>query len=767
MSKKATRGPSAAELLEAALDYASQGFRVHPLREGTKIPRVAAWQDEATTKRKTIKAWWAKWPTSNVGVATGRASNLWVLDVDLGTHPEEAREAIASMVAEHGSLPETFTVRTPSGGLHYWWRFPKGGGEWTNSTRRLTEEYGALQPNGKRSAGIDIRADGGQVVAWPSIVYADNTGKPYETPRPYVVTRGLELAPVPKWLRKLTRAAVAAPAALPATSYDVAGLTDHDRARVASYLDTVTTSIAAELDELHHDPAAQWDNEVFVRAQRLVDLANAPWSPLTLDEVRGILLSHAPRDRGFPDARVLAKMDSAVKRATAILPLPITPTPHRTTFAFPASLRADPDRYFHPKTGLLAEQLAADVSDDLGLGPDGSIWVYGLGVWQRDDDEIRRRVVRALGDRYRREHASVVKDIVTTCDLPRIDQQPTPRLMNFTNGMLDWATGVLEPHDPAHLSTVQLPFPYDPAATAPAFQHWLAQVVPADVVKVVWELLGYLLMSGNPRQMAVVLLGDGGNGKGTLLRIINAMLGRHNTSNVTLRDLAEGRFEVATLFGKIANVAGDIDAKYLADTSRFKAITGGDVVQAQHKYGHPFSFTPWAVPIFSANEKWKSADTTSGYFRRWITIPFPNKVNELPGVFSEDSLFLELAGIANGAIAGLLRLEVGKRFTKSVSVDELMRDFKVKSDVVALWLANDDRVTSEPGNTAMTALRADIYRRYSAWSDDNGHSALASDKLFDRMERLGFPLVRRSSGFTYLGLTVTAPTGLYSLPSAS
>jgi putative DNA primase/helicase len=762
MSKKAPPTPTPDDMLEAALRYAAAGFRVHPLRAGTKIPRLNDWPEQATTKAKTIKHWWAKWPTSNIGIATGRASNLWVLDVDAGTHPDEVAEALSGMIADNGALPDTRTIRTPSGGLHYWFRFPEGKGHWTNSTARITERYGTAGQSGRKVSGLDVRGEGGQVAVAPSVVNADNKGVLYPGGgRHYALARAVELAPVPKWLRKLTRVKDATASALPVTDYDVEALTEHDQARVASYLVTVTEAIAAELDSLTADPQAQWDNEVFVRAQRLVDLANAPWSPLTLDEVRGLLLAHAPRDKGFPDKRVLAKLDSAVKRATAVLPLPIMPTPHLTTFDFPEHLKADPDRFFSQRKGLLAAELADEVSDDLGVGLDGSTWVYGLGVWTRNDDEIERRVVRALGNRYRREHAGIARSVIMKGgDLPRIEQQPTPRLINLSNGMLDWAAGTLEPHDAAYLSTVQLPHAYNPAAVCPAFDRWLAEVLPADVIPLVWELLGYLVMSGNPRQIAIALFGDGLNGKGTLLRVINALLGRHNTSNVTLRDLAEGRFEVATLFGKIANVAGDIDAKYLNDTSKFKAITGGDVVQAQHKYGHPFSFTPWAVPIFSANEKWKSADTTTGYFRRWLTIPFPRKVAELSGNFEESALFAELPGILNGAIAGLLRLEVRGRFVSSESVDRLMREFKEESDVVAIWLANDERVLSEAGNTALTALRPDTYRRFQSWALDNGHTGMSSDRFYQRLERLGFEKVRRANGVTYLGLGIALPSAL-------
>jgi putative DNA primase/helicase len=89
-----------------------------------------------------------------------------------------------------------------------------------------------------------------------------------------------------------------------------------------------------------------------------------------------------------------------------------------------------------------------------------------------------------------------------------------------------------------------------------------------------WELIGYLTYSGNLLHKAVMLSGTGRNGKGTLLRVITALLGDDNTTSVSLHDLVNTRFSTASLFGKNANIAGDIDGGYIENTATFKAITG-------------------------------------------------------------------------------------------------------------------------------------------------------------------------------------------------
>jgi P4 family phage/plasmid primase-like protien len=348
-----------------------------------------------------------------------------------------------------------------------------------------------------------------------------------------------------------------------------------------------------------------------------------------------------------------------------------------------------------------------------------------------------------------------MRSIITkSYDLPILTGSPDSRYINTTTGMLDWSTGELLEHNIAYLSTVQLPVPYDTAATCPAFDAWLAEVIPPENMDLAWEIIGYMVMSGNPLHQAVLLHGDGGNGKSTFLRVLVALLGKHNTSSVTLRNISEGKFETAGLFGKIANVAGDIDSKYLGDTSTFKAITGSDIIETQHKYGHPFTFVPWAVPIFSANETWRSSDTTEGYFRRWTTLPFPNKVIGKHGaVFDESALFMETPGILVKAVASLRVLMARGSFEMLGMAADLKREFEHESDVVQVWLREDERVIRhDAGNTTDRTERPLLYRRYADWSKDNGHTALNSTNFYKRLTRIGFLATRGANARYILGI---------------
>ena len=251
---------------------------------------------------------------------------------------------------------------------------------------------------------------------------------------------------------------------------------------------------------------------------------------------------------------------------------------------------------FFGRSGLLARDLADAVMASVTCGfghPDQRFYTYDSGVWLPDDGRIEAQITRLLGNRYRSAHTRSVLDLIrhSPCTA-RIADNPLADYVNVPNGMIAWRTRRLLPHSPDYRSTVQLPVEYRPGAECPLFEKFVAEVLPKDLYEptgdslgFIWELIGYTLYSGNPLHIAVLLYGKGRNGKGTLIRVLKQLLGARNCSTVGLHQLVENRFRAATLFGKLANLAGDLDSRWLDNTAMFKAITGGDTIQAEYKYG--------------------------------------------------------------------------------------------------------------------------------------------------------------------------------------
>jgi hypothetical protein len=134
-------------LLEHALQYAGRGWRVFPLRARGKTPLTKGGFKAATVDPRQIEAWWKKWPEANIGIATGAASGLFVLDID-GAHGEAHLVELQEL---YGCLPETLTVKTARGRHIY---FALGPGQ---------------PPPCSSGNGVDVRCSGGYVVAPPSV----------------------------------------------------------------------------------------------------------------------------------------------------------------------------------------------------------------------------------------------------------------------------------------------------------------------------------------------------------------------------------------------------------------------------------------------------------------------------------------------------------------------------------------------------------------------------------------------------------------------
>jgi replicative DNA helicase len=162
--------------LDAALAYATeQCWRVVPIPAGGKRPRLSAWQDAATTDPDLIEQWWQQWPGDGIGIACGAVSGLFVVDVDV-SDGKPGLSTLAELEATHGELPETYTVRTGSGGWHYYFRW--------DPARPIR--------NGKLGDAIDIRGEGGQVLAPPTI--HPTTGEAY------IVHLDVPMADAPDWV---------------------------------------------------------------------------------------------------------------------------------------------------------------------------------------------------------------------------------------------------------------------------------------------------------------------------------------------------------------------------------------------------------------------------------------------------------------------------------------------------------------------------------------------------------------------------------------
>jgi putative DNA primase/helicase len=107
--------------LEAALEYARQGYAVLPLKG--KLPLTTHGYKDASRDVAQIAKWWGKHPNANIGIATGEPSGLLVLDID-NKNGKDGDKSLRELEKQYGPLPKTLKAKTPSGGWHYVFRMP-------------------------------------------------------------------------------------------------------------------------------------------------------------------------------------------------------------------------------------------------------------------------------------------------------------------------------------------------------------------------------------------------------------------------------------------------------------------------------------------------------------------------------------------------------------------------------------------------------------------------------------------------------------------
>jgi hypothetical protein len=185
---RAHQYPHDATIRNIALAYADSGLHVFPCNpsgDRAKQPITKSGFKDATTDPEKIYRWWTQWPSALIGLRTGRASGVFVVDLDNKNGVNGIAE-LEKLEAKHGKLLETYTVTTPSGGKHLYFAMPDI--DLGCSASRVGE-------------GIDIRGEGGYVIAQPSML---GTGGKYAA-----VDNGFTIADAaeaPDWLIKLAMA---------------------------------------------------------------------------------------------------------------------------------------------------------------------------------------------------------------------------------------------------------------------------------------------------------------------------------------------------------------------------------------------------------------------------------------------------------------------------------------------------------------------------------------------------------------------------------
>lgn len=378
-----------------------------------------------------------------------------------------------------------------------------------------------------------------------------------------------------------------------------------------------------------------------------------------------------------------------------------------------------------------------------------TLYCYQEGVYLPNGEEIVQRAIPALLKGWNEEWVSsipseAIKYITQTA--PWLPEIPPHNLINLQNGLLNTQTLKLTSHNPKDLLNIQLPVEYNPNANCPGWEQCVVDWFPPDSHHLAWELIAWIIQPWIPIQKAIVLYGEGSNGKSLFLNALSQFLSPSNVANKSLFDLETNRFSASFLLGKLANICADLPNGRLTDTGIFKAIVGGDSITGEIKYKPAFNLKLFTRLIFSANHLPRSTDSSDAFFRRWLVIPFEKTFEDNPRTKLKLESILysptELSGVLNKALAVASKV-ADYGFDEPETSKIAKEEYRDVADTLTSWL-NHHLVTRE----GVYLIKPQLHQQYEKDSAQD-----ISPKAFTQKVLNVFPniteSVRKVEGKTY------------------
>jgi P4 family phage/plasmid primase-like protien len=340
-------------------------------------------------------------------------------------------------------------------------------------------------------------------------------------------------------------------------------------------------------------------------------------------------------------------------------------------------------------------------------------------------------VISGMDDPKRGLYRAHVDEIHAHLGRANLAEFSTAGMVLFRNGYL--LDGTFYPPDPNVFAIGGPDCDYDPSATCPTFRSVLQQQWPddSDSIALLQEWMGLNLIDDIRFQAMLSIIGPGASGKGTLFKIMGALIGKEYCAAFDPRGF-DDRFALEDLIGKTVAIAGDVRGPFKTETitlfrERALQISGGDAVPVRRKNKgvvHQALRTRLTMGFNEVLDALALLHDNDGAIARRIkvlktTVSFADRQDT--GLY--DRLLLELPGIANFALDGLERLKRNGRFTENAATVEFCAGTKrsKEQEFMEDWL--------QDGNV-LPASGVPLFEAYRAWCGERGHGGGGSIKWF-------------------------------------
>lgn len=402
----------------------------------------------------------------------------------------------------------------------------------------------------------------------------------------------------------------------------------------------------------------------------------------------------------------------------------------------------------------LAGRIADALHNHLCYDEVGGDWYYQLnGLWSAVAEKKALKIImQALNAEMPKGYAmnklNNVKSFLMILLL--LDRWTNNRkLLPMANGVLNTQTMQLNEYSHQARFNWQLPYSYQPDANIDVIKQWLWDASGKDLESInIIRAFFKMALVGGDIQKFLELIGPGGTGKSTLVRLLVAFIGEKNHTATDLKNLETNNFEAAALYGKRLVIISD-SSRYGGEVSTLKALTGGDPVRLEKKNKQQTgSFVFDGVVVVSSNEAIQTADYTSGLIRRRLPVNFNRKVTDEDKAKWADvgglevALHKELPGLLNWVLS--MTCEEVKQAIGGINgqMTQAQREHLIDTNKLAAWL--DDNTVVKQGTVTYVgssmkkktdfdeiskARREKLYPNYEQWCDDNAVHPVALQRF--------------------------------------
>lgn len=686
--------------------YTSNGFKIFPVVYKDKRPATKNGFKDASNDILKVNELFA-FNRCNVGVVTGVENNIAVIDVD----PKNGGiESFEKLKREFNLPTDTLTVETGSGGLHLYYKI-----------------YGPTKSRINILPGIDIKADGGYIVAPPSV---HPCGKEYK-----FISEGN-----PEF----------------------------------SDLRTFPIEVIKAVDEFKKRTKIKKDKSI---KENEKDFNNYDFIQ------EGGRHNHLVAKLGFLRGKNISRETIFKKLHEENLNMCKLPLPKEEVNQIFESIKERPFKevfIYAPYTDLgNAERFKAFVGND-------AIFVFDSGKWHVYDgirfkeDKCRKNVTRLTKEMLRSDYdgsvfgssedqiyfnahlkkSEMIGKINAMLNLAssemsiNIDElDENPYYLNLLNGTYNLKEGKFQPHSNNILLTKLVNIRFDESQECPRWIEFLCEITCGDVdlQSYLQRVVGYCLTGITKEQCLWLLHGKGSNGKSTFIDILSKLLGEYycsaDISTFTINKSEQIRNDLARLVHSRLVTSVEIKEGKALDESVIKQVTGGDPVSCRFLFKEHFQYIPKWKLFLVVNHLPIINGTDEGIWRRLKCIPF---MAEFKGKAVDKDLLSklekELPGILNWAIEGCRKWQIEGLNHPSIVKDEVS-NYRTNEDSIGQFLDENTKRGID-----LKVSFTDIFSRYSSIQKKMGQIPISTKAFSQNLSLRGIIKVKRAKGMYFLGI---------------